>query len=198
MVLSKIFFTECINLNTFQLLSVIHILLHFGTPLVSNTYPNFILPFFRLVVLYTVFIASGFPRESEDISNLKNVVLIKTVLQMLFCKAHSISFRNSTSILCKPQFFHIYFRLTALYTAFIASGFLREAFFHVFFSHLYVRLKQGIPTGLYGTSSTRTLQFVTRGLDLTSYLEIGISLKLQIPAKSICPMITISLRWEFI
>lgn len=44
----------------------------------------------------------------------------------------------------------------------------------------------------------RTLQFVTRGLDLTSYLEIGISLKLQIPAKSICPMITISLRWEFI
>ena len=129
MVLSKIFFTECINLNTFQLLSVIHILLHFGTPLVSNTYPNFILPFFRLVALYTVFIASGFPRESEDISNLKNVVLIKTVLQMLFCKAHSISFRNSTSILCKPQFFHIYFRLTALYTAFIASGFLREAFF---------------------------------------------------------------------
>lgn len=139
MVLSKIFFTECINLNTFQLLSVIHILLHFGTPLVSNTYPNFILPFFRLVALYTVFIASGFPRESEDISNLKNVVLIKTVLQMLFCKAHSISFRNSTSILCKPQFFHIYFRLTALYTAFIASGFLREAFFHVFFTHLYVR-----------------------------------------------------------
>lgn len=154
MVLSKFFFTECINLHTFQLLSVIHILLHFGTPLVSNTYPNFILPFFRLVALYTVFIASGFPRESEDISNLKNVVLIKTVLQMLFCKAHSISFRNSTSILCKPQFFHIYFRLTALYTAFIASGFLREAFFHVFFSHLYVRLKQGIPTGLYGTSST--------------------------------------------
>ena len=44
----------------------------------------------------------------------------------------------------------------------------------------------------------RTRQFVTRGLDLTSYLEIGISLKLQIPAKSICPMITISLRWEFI